>query len=329
MPFALSNPRRLACAAAVLVALLPSLASAQSFPSKPVHVIISIPAGGAADVILRMAGPEIQKNLGQPLVLENQPAMSGVIAAEKVVKMPADGYNLFFTTPSSMITVKFLSKNVRYDPEKDFTPVTAFVEPVSTLVVHPSIPVNSLQEFIAYAKKNPGKLAYGTPGVGSVFHLVGEAFREAAGVEVLHVPYKGTITAVNDLAGGQIQWTLSAYPNVKPYVSSGKLKLLGWASSKRFSAYPNIPTITEVLPNFEAPPSWFGLFAPAGLPKPILTRLNGDMVKALNQPELKAKIEDLGNLVIANSPEEYATLMRRGTEIFGKVFKAAGLKPED
>jgi len=312
-----------------LAAALPGAAAAQAFPSKPVHTIISIPAGGAADVILRIAAPEIQKNLGQPLVLENRPAMAGVIAAEQVAKSPADGYTIFFTTPSSQITVKFVSKNVRYDPEKDFTPITAFVEPVSTLVVHPSVPVSNLQEFIAYAKKNPGKLAYGTPGVGSVFHLVGEAFREAADIEVLHVPYKGTINAVNDLAGGQIQWTLSAFPNVRPYLQSGKLKLLGWATSKRFSAYPNVPTVKEVVPSFDAPPSWFGMFGPANLPRPVLTRLNGDMVKALNVPEIKAKIEDIGNIVIANTPEEYAALMKRSIAIFGKVFKAAGIKPED
>ncbi len=316
-------------AVAVLTALVPGLAAAQAFPAKPVHIIISIPAGGAADVILRVVAPKIQENLGQPLVLENRPAMSGVLAAEQVSKMAPDGYSLFFTTPSSQITVKFISKNVRYDPEKDFTPITAFVEPVSTLVVHPSVPAKNLQEFIAYAKKNPGKLAYGTPGVGSVFHLVGEAFREAAGVEVLHVPYKGTINAVNDLAGGQIQWTLSAFPNVRPYVASGKLRLLAWASSKRFSAYPDIPTVSEIVPGFEAPPSWFGMFGPANMPRPVLTRLNGDMVKALTTPEIKARVEEMGNLVIANSPEEYALLMKRGIAIFGKVFKAAGLKPED
>jgi tripartite-type tricarboxylate transporter receptor subunit TctC len=316
-------------AAAVGAAFSAAAAAQAPFPNKPVHVIVTIPAGGAADVILRIAAPEIQKNLGQPLVLENRPAMSGVIAAEQVAKAPGDGYTLLFTTPSSQITVKFISKNVRYDPEKDFTPITAFVEPVSTLVVHPSVPAKDLKEFIAYAKKNPGKLAYGTPGVGSVFHLVGEAFREAADIDVLHVPYKGTITAVNDLAGGQIQWTLSAFPNVKPFLQTGKLRLLAWASSKRYSAYPDVPTVTEILPNFEAPPSWFGMFGPAGIPRPVLTRLNGDMVKALNQPDIKSKIEDLGNSVIANSPEEYAALMKRGIAIFGKVFKAAGLKPED
>lgn len=316
---------RTACLAAVLVL---GTAQAQNFPSKPIHVLIGIPAGGAADVILRIAAPKIQENLGQPLVLENRPSMSGVLAAEQIAKAAPDGYNLLFATPSSQITVKYVSKNVRYDPQKDFTPICAFVEPVSTLVVNPSLPVSSLKEFIAYAKQHPG-LSYGTPGVGSVFHLVGEAFREAAGIEVLHVPYKGTITAVNDLAGGQIQWTLSAFPNVRPFVASGKLKLLAWSASKRFAAYPNVPTITEVVPSFEPPPSWFGMFGPAGMPKPVLTRLNADMVKVLNTPDIKAKIEEMGNIVIANSPEEYVALIRKSEQIFGHVFKAAGLKPED
>lgn len=315
--------------AAVTTVLYATIASGQTYPVKPVHVVVTVPAGGAADVTLRLTAPKIQEYLGQPLVLENRPAMSGVLAAEQLAKTAPDGYNLMFTTPSSVITVRFVSKNVRYDPERDFTPVTAFVEPVSTLVVHPSLPISNLQEFIAYAKKNPGKLAYGTPGVGSVFHLVGEAFREAAGIDVLHVPYKGTITAVNDLAGGQIQWTLSAFPNVRPYIAAGKIRLIAWSASQRFSAYPNIPTISEVLPNFDPPPSWFGMFGPAGLPKPVLLRLNADMVKALSVPELRAKVEEMGNLVIANSPEEYAALIRRGTATFGKVFKAAGLKPED
>ncbi len=309
-------------------ALALGAAHAQSFPSKPIHVLIGIPAGGAADVILRFAAPKIQENLGQPLVLENRPSMSGVLAAEQIAKSAPDGYNLLFATPSSQITVKFVSKNVRYDPQKDFTPICAFVEPVSTLVVHPSLPVNNLKEFIAYAKQHPG-LSYGTPGVGSVFHLVGEAFREAAGIEVLHVPYKGTITAVNDLAGGQIQWTLSAFPNVRPFIAAGKIKLLAWSASKRFAAYPDVPTITEIVPSFEPPPSWFGMFGPAGMPKPVLTRLNADMVRVLNTPDIKTKIEEMGNIVIANSPEEYVALIRKGEQIFGHVFKAAGLKPED
>ncbi len=303
-------------------------ARAQAFPSKPIHVLIGIPAGGAADVILRITAPKIQESLGQPLVMENRPSMSGVLAAEQIAKAAPDGYNLLFATPSSQITVKYVSKQVRYDPQKDFTPICAFVEPVSTLVVHPSIPVNTLKEFIGYAKQHPG-LSYGTPGVGSVFHLVGEAFREAAGIEVLHVPYKGTITAVNDLAGGQIQWTLSAFPNVRPFIAEKKIKLLAWSASKRFAAYPDVPTITEVLPSFEAPPSWFGMFGPAGLPKPVLARLNDSMVKALNTPDIKSKVEDMGNIVIANSPEEYVALIRQGERIFGHVFKAAGLKPED
>ena len=313
----------------ILLGLFSAICQAQTFPAKPVRVIVTIPAGGAADVILRMVGPRIAEGLGQPLILENRPAMSGVLASEQVAQMAPDGYNLLFTTPSSQITVKFLSKNVRYDGEKDFTPITAFVEPVSTLVVHPSVPANSLKELIDYAKRNPGKLAYGTPGVGSVFHLVGEAFKQSAGVDILHVPYKGTIVAVNDVVGGQIQMTLSALPNVRPFLATGKLKLLAWLGSKRFQVAPNIPTAGEIVPGFEQPPSWFGMFGPAKMQRPVVQRLNSEMVKVLTAPDMKPKIEEMGNFVIANSSDEFAVLVHKGSDLFGKVIANAGIKPED
>jgi len=313
----------------IFLAFLTPISQAQTFPSKPVRVIITIPAGGAADVILRMVGPRIAEGLGQPLILENRPAMSGVLASEQLAQMAPDGYNLLFTTPSSQITVKFLSKNVRYDGEKDFTPITAFVEPVSTFVVHPSVPANSLKELIDYAKRNPGKLAYGTPGVGSVFHLVGEAFKQAAGVDILHVPYKGTIIAVNDVVGGQIQMTLSALPNVRPFLASGKLKLLAWLGSRRFPVAPNVPMASEIVPGFEQPPSWFGMFGPAKMQRPVVQRLNSEMVKVLTSAEMKPKLEEMGNFVIANSSEEFSALMRKSSELFGKVITNAGIKPED
>jgi tripartite-type tricarboxylate transporter receptor subunit TctC len=318
---------RLLVAAAMCA--LPALAMAQAYPVKPVRVIVTVPAGGAADVIMRLVAPKAGEHLGQPIIVENRTSMSGVLASEQVSQMAPDGYNLLFTTPSSQITVKFLSKNVRYDAEKDFTPITAFVDPVSTLVVHPSIPANDLKEFIEYAKRNPGKLAYGSAGVGSVFHLTTEAFLQATGTQLLHVPYKGVINAVNDLAGGQIQMALSAFPNVRPYVASGKLKLLAWMGSRRFSAYPDVPAVGEVVPGYEQPPSFFGLFGPAGLPRPIVQRLNTDMVKVLTEPDMKAKLEGMGNHVVANTPEEFAAQIRRGVQIFGSVVKKAGLKPED
>jgi tripartite-type tricarboxylate transporter receptor subunit TctC len=290
------------CVATCLVA--PLAAQSQEFPNKPVHVIVTIPAGGAADVVLRMVSPKIGEGLGQPLILENRPAMSGVLASEQVARMAPDGYNLLYTTPSSQVTAKFLQKNVRYDPEKDFTPIVAFVEPVSTLVVHSSVPANNLKELIDYVKRNPGKLAYGTSGVGSVFHLVGEAFKQAAGLDILHVPYKGAILAVNDTAGGQIQMTLSALPNIRPYIASGKLKLLAWMASKRFPVAPDVPTVSEVLPGFEQPASWFAMFGPARMQRPVVQRLNYEMVKDLTAADMRPKIEEIGNQVIANSPEE-------------------------
>ena len=314
---------------AVLMGAIAPLATAQNFPAKPVRVIITIPPGGAADVILRMVGPRISEGLGQPLILENRPAMAGVLASEQVAQMPPDGYNLLFTTPSSQITVKLLSKNVRSDGEQDFTPITAFVEPVSTLVVLPSVPANTLKELIDYAKRNPGKLAYGTPGVGSVFHLVGEAFKQAAGVDILHVPYKGTIIAVNDVVGGQIQMTLSALPNVRPFIASGKLRLLAWLGSRRFPVAPNVPTAGEIVPGFEQPPSWFGMFGPAKMQRPVVQRLNSEMVKVLTAPDMKPKLEEMGNFVIANSSEEFAALMKKSSDLFGNVISRAGIKPED
>ena len=323
------NMRNIYSITGVVLALLAPVLQAQSFPAKPVRVITTIPAGGAADVILRMLGPRIAEGLGQPLIVENCPAMAGVLASEQVSQMAPDGYSLLFTTPSSQITVKFLSKNVRYDGEKDFTPITAFVEPVSTLVINPSVPANSLKELIDYAKRNPGKLAYGTPGVGSVFHLVGEAFKQAAAVDMLHVPYKGTIIAVNDVVGGQIQMTLSALPNVRPHLGSGKLKLLAWLGSRRFPVAPNVPTASEIVPGFEQPPSWFGMFGPAKMQRPVVQRLNSEMVKALSAPDMKPKIEEMGNFVIANSSEEFALLIRKSSDLFGKVISTAGIKPEE
>ncbi|MCC6472490.1 MAG: tripartite tricarboxylate transporter substrate binding protein, partial [Burkholderiales bacterium] len=210
-------------AAGLWAAGLSKPAPAQAFPARPVHVTITIPAGGAADVILRVAAPKINEGLGQPLVLENKPAMSGVLASEQLVKMAPEGYNLLFTTPSSQITVKFLSKNVRYDPEKDFTPITAFVEPVSTLVVGAAVPVASLKELIEYARKHPGKLAYASAGVGSVFHLTTEAQLQATQLKMRHVPYKGAGPALNDLLGGQVNVMFDVLGSSLPHIQGGKL----------------------------------------------------------------------------------------------------------
>ncbi|MCC6472755.1 MAG: tripartite tricarboxylate transporter substrate binding protein, partial [Burkholderiales bacterium] len=186
-----------------------------------------------------------------------------------------------------------------------------------------------LKELIEYARKHHGKLSYGRAGVGSVFHLTTEALLQATELKMLHVPYKGVVNAVNDVAGGQIQMALSAFPNVRAHLQTGKLKLLAWMGARRFSAYPNVPAVSEAVPNYQQPPSWFGMFGPAGMQRPVVQRLNAEMVKALNDPAIKTKVEGMGNHVIANSPEDFARLIAQGVVIFGDVVRRAGLKPED
>jgi tripartite-type tricarboxylate transporter receptor subunit TctC len=321
--------KRLSASLLALAALgVSSVASAQAFPAKPIRLTVTVPAAGAADVAARLATPRMVEALGQPIIVENNPGMFGSIAAERVAHSAPDGYNLMFTTPSPTIVIFFQKKRVAYKLS-DFTPITAAVETVTTIVVNPSVPVNSLKELIDYAKRNPGKLTYGSPGIGSTFHLMAEAFMHDAGIEMLHVPYKGVISAVNDLASGQINVSFSAVSNVRSYLVGGKLKVLAVLEGQRYAGLPNVPTAGEVIPNYEKPASWFALFGPAGMPAPITQRLYLEMAKSLNSPDVKAKLEAAGMTVVANTPEQFAAAIKRGYEVYGAVFKAAGLQPED
>ena len=313
--------------AAAALLLAPALVLAQAYPTKPVRVVVTVPAGGAADVVMRMVGPKMSEVMGQPLVVENSPGMFGSIAAERISRAAPDGYNLMFTTPSSQIVIYFLRKEVPYKPG-DFTPITAAVETVTTLVAHPSVPASSLKEFIDYVKKNPAKVTYGSPGVGSTFHLMAEAFMDSTGTDMYHVPYKGVIAAVNDVVSGQIMVTLSAMSNIRAHVPAGKLKVFGVLEGQRFSGLKNVPTVGEVVPGFEKPQSWFALFGPPKLPRPVTQRLHGEMVKALRAPDIEAKLEAAGMNVIGNTPEEFERLIKRGFEVYGDVARKANLKPE-
>jgi tripartite-type tricarboxylate transporter receptor subunit TctC len=309
-------------------ALLPAAALAQAWPVKPIRMIVTVATGSAADTTARLSAAKLGETLGQPVVVENVAAMGGSIGAERVSRLAPDGYNLMFTTPSPIISAFFQRKNVPYKIS-DFTPVTAAVEPVTVFATGTSLPVNSLKEFIDYAKRNPGKASYGTPGIGSVFHMMGEAFSSNAGIQMLHVPYKSGVTQITDLTGGQIDIVLTAYSNVQSQISAGKVKALAVLEGSRYAALPNAPAVNEVLPRFEKPASWFALFGPAPLPRPITQRLHADMVKALNSPDVRTRLEGAGMTIIGNTLEEFAALIKRGFEVYGAVFKAAGLQPED
>jgi tripartite-type tricarboxylate transporter receptor subunit TctC len=312
-------------AAALLFA--PAVAFTQAFPSKPIRMVIPFPPGGV-DITGRLLAGKMAELIGQPVVVDNRGGANGIIGSEIVKNAPPDGYTILLTTPSTHITAVYLQKGVPYDPVKDFTPISAALEPVSLLVVNPSVQAATVQELVQLAKKNPGKLSYSSSGIGSVFHLTGEALKEAAGIDLLHVPYKGTGPSLADVIAGRIDVTFSALSSTRPHIKSGKLRALAVAEPARYSGLPDVPTITEGVPGFEKPSTWFGFFGPAGMQRPVVQRLNAELVKTAQSPDLRPKLDESGFSIIASSPEEFAAMMKKGLEVYGRIVKLVGLKPE-
>lgn len=310
----------------------PLLALSQTFPVKPVWVVIPFPPGGSYDLVARLVASKVEQAWGQKMILDHRGGGNGMIGAASVARSAPDGYTILFTTPSSQITPVYLNKTVPYDPKKDFTPIAAVVEPIITVTVHSSVAANTLKELIDFAKRNPGKLSYGTSGTGSFFHLVGETFNFSSGVNIVHVPYKNIATAVSDVGGGHIPMVYTAVASALPFLAANKVKLLAVllppGHRGRYGKLPNVPNITETLPDFEKPPSWFAYFGPAGMMQPIVSRLNNEIVKAINAPDVRAKIEDVGMVVIGNTAEQFAAAYNRGFDVYGKITKAAGIEPE-
>ncbi len=318
--------KRIAFAVAGALVALP--AAAQNFPTKPVRIIVATAPGPGVDYVARLAAPKISEDLGQPLIIENQAGANGIIATSTVARAAPDGYTMVMATPSMIVTAKFLVRDLPYDPVKDLAPVSCAVEPFTSLAVNPSLPVKNIGELIDYAKKNPGKLSYASSGVGSVFHMVGEMFNNAAGVNIVHVPYKSVPPAVQAVMANEVPMVYAAISNTYPQMRAGKVKILGILESKRAPSLPDVPTVGETVPGFVKPPSWFGYLAPGNTPKPVVQRLNSAIVKALHNAEVKKTLEEQGSNVIASSPEEFVTLIANGFDIYAKAIKIAGLKPE-
>jgi tripartite-type tricarboxylate transporter receptor subunit TctC len=307
---------------------LPLTAAAQTYPAKPIRLMIPVSPGPGVDQVGRVVGSKMAEDLGQPLVVDNRPGANGVIGTDHVVRSAPDGYNILLATPSMVITVVYLMKQIPYDPIKDLAPISAAVEPVTTLVVNPSVPAKNVRELIDWVKQNPGKVSYGSAGVGSVFHMVGEMFKSAAGVDITHVPYKSVPPAVAAVMAGEVQIAYSAASNVLPHHRAGKLRILGVLERERFPGQADIPAVGESVPGFEKPASWFGFFAPAGTPRPIIQRLNGSIVKALNSPDVRKPLEAQAFTIIGNSPEQFAAMVKSGLDVYARAVKIAGLKPE-
>ena len=304
-------------------------ASAQNWPAaKPITIVVPVPPGPTVDMIARLVAAKLQVSLGQTVIVDNRGGANGMIGSALVAHAAPDGYTLLAATPASHVTAVHLMKNLPVDPVKDFTPIMAAVEPVTALVVNADLPVNSVQELIAYAKANPGKLSYGSSGVGSVFHLTGELFNRIAGVSITHVPYRGVAQPMQDTAAGHIQLLHISLSSARGALASGKAKVLAILEPKRYAKMPDMPSMSEILPAFRKPSTWFGFFGPAKLPPEILARLSAEMRKAMNAPDVRAKVEQGDMTIIADTPEQFAALQKDGIEKFGAIIKAAGIKAE-
>lgn len=309
---------------AAAAAALPHAAFAQGYPTKPVTIVVPFAPGGTTDILARIVGQGLSGELGQPFIVDNRAGAGGNIGASLAAKAPADGYTLFMGTVGTHAINQALYKKMPFDPVKDFAPISRVATVPNLLVAHPSQPYKTVKELIAYAKANPGKVTYGSPGSGSSPHVSGELFKSMTGTELLHVPYKGSAPAMTDLLGGQISIMFDNLPSAIQHVRSGKLRPIAITTAKRSPELPDIPTIAEAgVPGYEAM-SWFGMFAPAATPKPVLDQLNAALVKVLNQLDVKKKIAEQGGDVVAETPAQFAAFIQSESVKWGKVVKASG-----
>ena len=303
-------------------------ASAQEFPARPITLVVPYAAGGGNDIMARVAGEIMSKSLGQQIVIENRGGAGGSIATRAVAKAAPDGYTLVLGGTGTLAINPTLYPNVGYDPRKDFAPVGLIGTSALVLVVHPSVPVRNLKELIAYAKANPGKLNYASAGVGSGIHLAAEYFRFQAGIDMAHVPYKGSGPALTDLIGGHVSMYFSSMPPAISLVKEGKLRALAVTGQTRSPIFPELPTIAEAaLPGFEAV-LHYGIVAPAGTPRPIITKLNNALRAAVLSPELKAKLAADGTEPLASTPEEYAADIDKEETKWSAIVKKSGAKAQ-
>jgi tripartite-type tricarboxylate transporter receptor subunit TctC len=322
-------PRRnflhLAAGAAALPAML-HMASAQAYPARPVRLIIGVAPGSAPDILGRLLAQWLSERLGPPFVVENRPGGGSNIAIEAVVKAPADGYTLLLVTIQSAVNATLYEK-LNYNFIRDIAPVASISRQTLALEVTPSFPAKTVLEFIAYAKATPGKLSMATPGNGSTNHVAGELFKIMAGVDMVHVPYRGGAPALTDLIGGQVQVMFADLTSSIEYVKAGKLRALAVSTASRSDALPDIPSLADFLPGYEAS-GWFGIGAPKNTPAEIVERLNKEINAGLADPKLKARVADLGATVFAGSPADFSKHIADETEKWAKVIRAANIKAE-
>ena len=305
----------------------PCHAFAQSFPNRPLRIVVGYTSGGAVDFTARLIGAKLTESLGQPVVVENRPGATTAIATEKVATAAPDGHTLLLI-PTSTAIQSALRKNLPYDLKRDFAPVSQLATGAFALVVHPSLPVRSVKELIAYAREQPGKLSSGSPGVGSANHLAGELFNLRTKVNILHVPYKGSGEAVIAVASGQTQLSMPSTASVLALIESGKVRALAVTGIKRVSSLPNVPTLDESGLSGVDYGVWYGISVPAFVPKALVARLNGVLGKIVQLPDVKEAFQKQGMESQAGTPEQFAALIAREIELTAKLLQVAGIKAE-
>jgi tripartite-type tricarboxylate transporter receptor subunit TctC len=322
-------PRRtflqLAAGAAVLPAVS-RIAFAQAYPTRPVRIIVGFAPGGTADIIARLMGQWLSERLGQPFIIENRPGGGTNIATEAVVRAPADGYTLLMLSATQAINATLYDK-LNFNFIRDIVPVAGTMRVPGIMVVNPSVPANTVPEFIAYAKANAGKLSMASGGIGSAGHISGELFKMMTGINIAHVPYRGGGPALTDLLAGQVQVYFSPMPAAIEYIKAGKLRALAVTTAARSEALPDIATVAEFVPGYEAS-TWVGVGAPKATPTEIVEKLNKEINAALADPKIKARLADLGGTVLPGTPADFGKLIADETEKWGKVIKSAGIKAE-
>ncbi len=302
-------------------------AGAQAYPTKPIRLIVPYPAGGGGELLARPLAQSLTEALGQQVVVENRGGAGGNLGMELVAKSPPDGYTLVLGLTAQYAVNPSLYPKLPYDPVKDFAPVALLVRNPYVLAVHPSLPVRSAKELIAFAKTRAGQLVYSSAGNGSGAHLCGEMMKTMAGIKVVHVPYKGAAPAMTDLISGQVQYSFLAWRSSRPHILSGRLRALAVSTANRAASLPDLPAMSETLPGYDLP-VWYGVAAPAGTPKESIARLNAEAVKALQTPEMKAILAVEGSEPVGNSPAEFAAILQTEVARWMKVVKAAGIKAD-
>jgi tripartite-type tricarboxylate transporter receptor subunit TctC len=328
MSIARSRASTLLSVLAAVCAAAPAAAPAQSYPSKPVRIISQFAAGSGGDLGVRIAAAFMGENLGQPIIVENRAGGGGMVAAESVAHSSADGYTLLAATPGTQVMRVFMA-NTSIDPVKDFQPITAISQSMAVIIAAPSFPANNMAELVAYARSNPGKISYGTSGIGSEHHVSAEQIGMLTGINIVHVPYKAGIQAMNDVMAGQLPISFSITGPVFGPARAGKLKIIAVVSEKRYARLPDVGTVLDGVPGFVPVQGWTGLFAPAGLPQPVLRRLAADTIKGITSTEGRAKLFEAGFDVVGNTPEEFALMIRNQIELVGKILKSTGMKLAD